>query len=337
MLSQIIEDVCAGKDLGAERIGEVFGQIMAGELTEAQIAGLLVGLKAKGETPTEIAGAARALRAAATPFPRPDYAFADTCGTGGDGAHTVNISTAAAFVAASAGVPVAKHGNRSVSSRCGSADVIEACGVDLQIEPAQARRCLDEVGVCFLFAPRYHVGVRHAMPARHALGTRTMFNLLGPLANPAAPPYQVMGVYDPSLCAPLAQTLGMLGCQGALVVHGAGLDELALHGVTHAALWRDGTVTELELCPEEAGLARHPIEALRGGEPEANAAWLRGLLGGDGDPAHRAAVALNAGALLMVAGQVEDLAGGVSCALEELEAGRPLERLERLVEVSHAR
>lgn len=336
-MNHVIDQLCAGRHLDAVHTHQLFGRLMAGELNEPQIAALLVAFKAKGETPEEIAGAARALREAATPFASPDYLFADTCGTGGDGQHTVNISTAVAFVAAAMGIPVAKHGNRSVSSKCGSADVLEACGVRLDPTPEVARRCLDDAGVCFLFAPRYHAGVRHAMPVRRALGTRTMFNLLGPLANPARPPVQIMGVYDPALCAPLARTLGLLGCDAALVVHGSGLDELAIHGETTAALYRNGGVVELTLCPEEAGLERHPLDALRGGEPEENAAWLQRTLAGDGERAHKAAIALNAGALAMITGKAELLSDGVSAALEVLETDAPLAVLRRLAEVSHER
>lgn len=335
MIRDTLEQICRGEDLSAAQSEQVFGLLMSGQLDPVQIAGLLVGLKAKGESAHELSGAARALRLAATPFDSPSYEVADTCGTGGDGAHTVNISTAVAFVVAALGLPVVKHGNRSVSSSCGSADVLEACGVNIDASPAQSRLCLDEAGVCFLFAPRYHQGVRFAMPVRRALGTRTIFNLLGPLINPASPDFQVMGVYDPALCVPIAQTLGLLGVKAALVVHGAGLDELAVDAPTQAALYRDGRVTALELVPEEAGLRRYPREALAGGAPEHNAAWLKGLLGGCGEPAHQAAVAMNAGALLWIAGRAPHMAAGTSMALEILSTDAALRRLEQLIEVSH--
>jgi anthranilate phosphoribosyltransferase len=312
-----------------------FSGMVAGAFTDVEIAALLAALKTRGEHPEAIAGAARALRDAALPFPRPAYAFADTCGTGGDGAHSVNISTAVALVAAELGIPVAKHGNRSVSSRCGSADVLEAAGVRLDPSPALARRCLDEVGLCFLFAPQYHAGVRHAMGVRRALGTRTVFNLLGPLTNPSRPTWQVLGVYDPVYCRPLAETLGLLGCERALVVHGSGLDELALHGPSTAALWREGRVTEFTVTPEAAGLRRHPLEALRGGGPEENAEWLRRMLGGDGEPAHVDAVALNAGALAWIAGRTAGLAEGVAAAKDAVAAGGAARRLVRWAELSH--
>jgi anthranilate phosphoribosyltransferase len=313
----------------------VFSGVVSGAFSEVEIAALLAALKTRGEEPEVIAGAARALREAALSFPRPEYAFADTCGTGGDGTHSVNISTAAAVVAAELGIPVAKHGNRSVSSRCGSADVLEAVGVRLDPSPALSRRCLDEVGLCFLFAPQYHAGVRHAMPVRRALGTRTVFNLLGPLTNPSRPRWQMLGVYDASYCRPLAETLGLLGCERALVVHGAGLDELAVHAPSAAALWRDGRVIEFTVTPEEAGLRRHPLDALKGGGPEENAAWLRRLAAGDAEPAHLDAVALNAGALAWVAGRSPTLADGVTAARASVLAGGAAARLARWAELSH--
>ncbi len=313
----------------------VFQGIMAGRHTDVEIAAILAALKTRGETPDEIAGAAAALRETALPFPRPDYRYADTCGTGGDGLGTVNVSTAVALVAAELGIPVAKHGNRSVSSRCGSADLLEAAGVRLDPSPDVARRCLDEVGLCFLFAPQYHAGVRHAMPVRKALGTRTLFNLLGPLSNPARPAWQLLGVYDPARCSILAETLGLLGVETALVVHGGGLDELALHAPTRAALWKEGRVTELEITPEEAGLRRHPIEALAGGDPTDNARWLHRLLAGEGDDAHVDAVSLNAGALAWITGHAPTLAEGATMAREALRSGRVATRLARWVELSH--
>jgi anthranilate phosphoribosyltransferase len=328
-------DTLSRRSLGREEATAVFTHLVQGGYTEIETAALLAALKARGETPEEIAGAAEALRQAARPFPRPAYRFADTCGTGGDGSGTVNISTAVALVAAELGLPVAKHGNRSVSSQCGSADVLEELGVRVDATPEVARRCLDEVGVAFLFAPVYHAGVRHAMPVRRALATRTIFNLLGPLSNPSHPPLQILGVYDAALCRPLAQTLGLLGVEAALVVHGQGLDEIALHGVTTAALWREGHLTELEFTPEEAGLARQPVEALRGGGPATNAAFLRALLAGRGQPAHRDAVALNAGALAWIAGLASTLADGVALALDAIASGRAAERLHRWVERSH--
>jgi anthranilate phosphoribosyltransferase len=262
---------------------------------------------------------------------------ADSCGTGGDGSATVNISTAVAVVAAEAGLPMVKHGNRSISSKCGSADVLEACGVKIDVSPELAARCLQEERICFLFAPRYHAAMQHAMPVRRALRTRTIFNLLGPLSNPAAPPVQLLGVYDPALCRPMAETLRLLGCTRALVVHGAGLDEIALHGPTQGALLLAGTITDITISPEDAGLHEHPLEALAGGDPQENAAWLLRLLAGEATSAHNEAVAINAGALLWIAGKAKDLAAGAAQALAVIAAGKAKERLVRWGELSHGR
>lgn len=330
-----ILNLLATRSLTRRETNEIFLGIMQGVYGDVEIAAILSGLKTRGETPEEIAGAAEALRGTALPFPRPAYRYADTCGTGGDGTGTVNVSTAVALVAAELGIPVAKHGNRSVSSQCGSADLLEAVGVRLDPSPETARRSLDEIGLCFLFAPQYHAGVRHAMPVRRALGTRTLFNLLGPLANPSFPAWQLLGVYDPRLCRPLAETLGLLGATTALVVHGSGLDEIALHGPTHAALWRDGAVSELQIVPEEAGVRRAPLESLRGGDPAENAAWLRTLLAGAGAPAHIDAVVLNAGAMAWVAGLAPDLRAGAGLAREALAGGAAARRLARWTELSH--
>ena len=328
-------DTLSRRGFTGEESFETFAGIVAGVFTEVEIAALLAALKTRGEAPAAIAGAAQALRDAALPFPRPAYAFADTSGTGGDGTQSVNISTAVAFVVAELGIPVAKHGNRSVSSRCGSADVLEAVGIRLDPAPESARHCLDEVGLCFLFAPQYHAGVRHVMGVRRALATRTVFNLLGPLINPSRPPWQMLGVYDAAYCRPLAETLGLLGCERALVVHGAGLDELAVHAPSSAALWSDGRVTEFTVTPEEAGLRHHPLEALRGGGPEENGRWLRRLLAGDAEPAHLDAVALNAGALTWTAGRSPTLADGVADARAAILSGGAARRLARWAELSH--
>lgn len=312
----------------------VFRQLLAGDFSEAQMAAILAGLKTRGETPEVMAGAVEALLEAAVPFPRPDYPFADCCGTGGDGAGTVNLSTAAAFVAAELGIPIAKTGNRSVSSRCGSADVLERLGVRLDPSPIVARRCLDEAGICFVFAPQYHPGVRHAAPVRKALGVRTVFNLVGPLANAARPPWQLMGLYDPSLCEPAARTLGLLGRDAALVVHGSGLDEVALHGETNGILLRRGELRPVRLTPEAAGLRRAPVHLLAGGDAGDNARWLEHLLAGRASRAQLEAVALNAGALAWTVGRADTLRAGVAMALDALCGGGCLGRLGRLVECS---
>jgi anthranilate phosphoribosyltransferase len=331
-----LETLTSGRDLAPEEAEIAFAQVVAGQADPMQFAALLAALKTKGETHGELTGAARALLAASTPFSRPDYLFADTCGTGGDHAGTINVSTAAAFVSAAAGLPVAKHGNRSVSSMCGSADVLEIFGAKLDVTPAQSRAALDQTGVCFLFAPLYHPGMKHAGPVRQALKIRTIMNVLGPLLNPARPDVQIMGVSELRLIAPAAETLRALGTKAALVVHGSGLDEVALHGVTHAARLAGGEIDYLELTPEDAGLARAEIAALKGGGPEANAATLRALLSGKGEVAHDHAVALNAGALLWTAGLEASLRDGVARALQALKSGEAGRRLDAFVEATRA-
>ena len=330
-----LERIYRGRHLTRQDSTALFEMLVQGEIDPVLISALLVAFKAKGEHPEEIAGAAGALRRSATPFPRPDYAYADTCGTGGDGSSTINISTATALVCAEMGIPIAKHGNRSVSSNCGSADVLERAGVNLEASPETARRCLDEVGICFMFAPQYHPGMRFAMPVRRALRTRTIFNLLGPLANPSAPRVQLMGVYDPALCEPLAQALGALGCDTALVVHGSGLDEVAIHGPTHGALLCDGEVELVEISPKEAGLPSFPLECIAGSDPGSNEQILRRLLSGQGDEAHNAAVAINAGTVAWLFGHSDDLKGGTQSALEAIASGRGIDRLRRWGELSH--
>jgi anthranilate phosphoribosyltransferase len=329
-----IDDLCAGKDLSEARAQVLFGALVEGRLSEAQLAGLLIALKAKGEVASELVGAARALRAAAQPFPRPEGLFADTCGTGGDRSGTINVSTAVAFVTAACGLPVVKHGNRSITSRCGSADVLEKLGARIELPPEDARRVLDHAGVCFLFAPQYHPGMRHAAPVRRALGVRTIFNMLGPCLNPARPPVQIVGVAEARLVEPIAETLRLLGCERALVVFGAGLDEIALHGETQAVRVTSGLVERLTITPEQAGLPRSPVATLAGGDPDENARRLRALLGGGGSESERNMVAINAGALLMTAGLAGDLQDGAGAALDALAEGGPLARLDAMVEAS---
>jgi anthranilate phosphoribosyltransferase len=339
-IGEVLETVCSGRHLDREHARALFARVLAGELSGVELAALLAALKAKGETPEEIAGAAESLRRAAVPFGTDGVEVVDTCGTGGEGAHTVNISTAVAVLAAELGLHVAKHGNRSISSQCGSADVLERCGVNIEATPEVSRRCLAELGICFLFAPHYHPGMRLAMPVRRALGVRTIFNILGPLANPASPSFQIVGVYDPGLCLPMARTLGMLGCRGALVVHGAGLDEIALHGPTEAVrLLPDGGLQPLTIEPDLLGVGVRScgIEELRGGPPAANAAWLHQLLAGDGRKSHCQAVALNTGALLWICGRAESLAQGTERALAALASGHAAQRLSQWAEMSHGR
>ncbi|HEY0627462.1 MAG TPA: anthranilate phosphoribosyltransferase [Allosphingosinicella sp.] len=330
-----LERLYAGQSLDQAAAQRLFEALVEGRLGEPSIAAMLVALRLKGATADELIGAARALRAADADFPRPDYLFADSCGTGGDGSGSINVSTAVAFVAAECGLPVAKHGNRSVTSRCGSADVLEHLGTKLDISADQSRRALDETGVCFLFAPLYHPGLKYAGPVRRALKVRTIMNVLGPCLNPAEPPVQLLGVADPKLLRPVAETLKALGLADALVVHGSGLDEVALHGPTQAARLRGGVIEELTFGPEDAGVEAAPLGLLRGGGPEENAERLKALLMGYGTAAESRVVALNTGALLMTAGLAASLQEGTEMAVDALASGGAYKRLLAFVEATN--
>jgi len=332
----IVRAVLEGARLSQAEARALFAALVEGRVEEVLLAAALGALKVRGETAEEMAGAAEALREAAAPFPSPEGLFADTCGTGGDGAATVNVSTAAAFVCAAAGLPIVKHGNRSVSSRCGSADVLERLGVKIEATAAVSRRALDAIGVCFLYAPQYHPGLRYAGPVRRTLKVRTMMNMLGPCVNPARPPVQLVGVAVPEKMEQVAATLMALGGRRALVVHGSGLDEIALHGPTQALLATADGVERMTITPEDAGVAAAPLEALRGGDPEENAARLAAVLSGTGPRAETDAVALNAGAVLWVAERAGSLREGVATAQAMLASGAPRRRLDALAEISRA-
>ena len=285
---------------------------MTGNATPSQMGALLMALRVRGETVDEITGAARIMRAKAVAIDAPAGTI-DTCGTGGDGSGSFNISTASALVAAACGVPVAKHGNRALSSRSGSADVLTALGVNIEAELTVVRRCLWEIGIGFLMAPRHHSAMRHVAPTRVELGTRTIFNLLGPMSNPAGARRQLVGVFAPEWTRPMAEVLGRLGAERAWVVHGAGLDELTTAGVTKIAEFNDGRVIEFEIVPEEAGLKPARADDLKGGEPAHNAALMRDLLGGARGPL-RDIVLLNSAAALVVAGKADTLRDGAEIA-----------------------
>jgi anthranilate phosphoribosyltransferase len=335
-IEKIMQKLLAGGSLERSESRAIFDAVIRGDLSDVEIAAVLVALKMRHETADEIAGAASALREGAAIFPRPDYTFADIVGTGGDGANTINISSAATFISAEAGLPVAKHGNRSVSSRCGAADLLERFGVRLDMPPTVARRMLDELNVTFLYAPHYHSGIRHAMPVRKALATRTTFNLLGPLINPARPQIMLVGVYEAALCGVVAETLRLLGVERALVVNGLGLDEIALHGETNAAELRDGEISDRSFKPADFGVREFPLSSIIGGSPEENETAIRAVLGGRGDEAHAAAIAVNAGALLTLGGMTSNYRDGFDLAMSTLEGGQALSRLERFADLSHA-
>jgi anthranilate phosphoribosyltransferase len=304
-LKDALARLLARRDLTSDEIASVMGRIMDGEATPAQIGGLLVALRMKGETPEEIAGAAREMRSRALPIRCPDPERAvDTCGTGGDGSGSINVSTIAAIAVAACGVRVAKHGNRALSSRSGSADVLEALGIKIGAEVAVLERCLTEAHIAFLFAPAFHAATRHAAAPRKELGTRTIFNLLGPLTNPAGVKNQVVGVYDGAWCEPLARALGLLGARRAFVVHGeGGLDEIAVRGKTRVAEWHEGALKGYELSPADFGLIDEDPAELFGGDAQANAAVVRSVLAGKSG-APRAAAVME-GALALVAAGVE--------------------------------
>ena len=330
MISDAIKDLVAGRDLSPGDVEAAMDAVLGGEASAAQIAAFVVALRMKGESADEIAAAAGALRKhCETIRPRVDGPLLDTCGTGGDGLHTFNISTAAAVVAAACGVAVAKHGNRAVSSKAGSADVLEALGVRIDLTPERVQQCIEQVGIGFLFAPSHHAAMRYAAPVRRELGIRTLFNLLGPLSNPASATHQVVGVYDPTRVEQLAQALGSLGLTAAWVVHGeGGLDEVSPSGPTSVAQLADGEVTTFEVSPRDFGFLEVPIEALRGGDAQRNAEIIAGVLNGEQGPA-RVAVLLNAAAALCVTGLANDRRAAAERATEAIDSGAAKETLER--------
>ena len=336
MIVEAIRRLLDGEDLGRETARAVMQQIMGGEATDAQIGAYLVALRCKGETAEEIAGSAELMRQKATPVPSSREPLVDTCGTGGDGAGTFNISTTVAFVAAGAGLAVAKHGNRAVSSKSGSADVLKELGVNVEADAAAVGRCIDEVGIGFLFAPMLHGAMKHAIGPRREIGARTVFNVLGPLTNPAGARRQLIGVYDPALTEPLAQVLHSLGAERAYVVHGSdGLDEITLTGPTRVSELDGGQVSTYEIAPEQFGMQPCAAADLEGGDAAANAAILRDILGGAAGP-RRDVVLLNAAAAVAAGGLAEDLAGGLGLARQSIDGGKALEALEGLKRASHA-
>ena len=327
--NQLLEQLYSGHSLSTSESTALFNAVIQGELSNEQIAAMLIALKVRGANTEEITGAVAASLQNAKAFPHPNYAFADIVGTGGDGQNTINISTASAIVAASMEAKVAKHGNRSVSSKSGASDVLTALGVNVNVTPEQARQALDEIGVCFLFAQQYHSGFRHVAPVRAALKTRTIFNILGPLINPARPTYHLLGVYAPELVKTYAETAVALEHQHSFVVHGSGLDEVALHGETQVAEIKNGKIEYFTLTPEDFGLKAQSLESLRGGEPQENAQMLTALLQGKGKTEHANAVAANTALLLKLFGH-DDLKQNVQNVLAHLASGKAFETLQKL-------
>jgi anthranilate phosphoribosyltransferase len=335
-IQQALARIVDGHDLARDEMAGVMRQVMSGEATDAQIGGLLVALRMKGETIDEIAGAAQVMRELATPVKVDAEHLVDLVGTGGDGANLFNVSTASTFVVAAAGASVAKHGNRSVSSTSGSSDVLERLGMPLDLDPDQVARAIREVGVGFMFAPAHHSAMRHAVGPRRDLGMRTLFNILGPMTNPAGVKRQVIGVFSADLCEPMARVLQTLGSEHVMIVHADdGLDEISIAAGTRVAELRDGSVTTYHISPEEFGQQRQSLEGLSVGSADGSAALIRGALGAaNSDAARKAAaiIALNAGATIYVSGVAATLADGVAMAEDILATGQGLEKLKQFID-----
>ena len=329
----LLSRLADGATLSEADAGEFFTACLRGEPTAAQVAAALTAMRMRGETVGEITASARAMRRAAVTLDHP-FQVIDVCGTGGDGLHTLNVSTAVAFVVAGGGLKVAKHGNRALSSKSGAADVLTALGVNLTVSAEQQLRSLDEAGICFMFAPAHHGAMRHVTPIRAELGFRTIFNLLGPLANPAGATRQLLGVYDTRWVEPLARVLGALGAERAWTVHGQGMDEITTTGETQVAEWRDGQVRLFRITPEAVGLPRAALSDITGGPPAHNAAALRELLDG-ATGAYRDIVMLNAASAFLVGDRVETLREGVELAGQVIDDGRARAALDRLVAITN--
>ncbi|WP_392566484.1 bifunctional anthranilate synthase glutamate amidotransferase component TrpG/anthranilate phosphoribosyltransferase TrpD [Utexia brackfieldae] len=329
-IQPILDKLYLGEALSQAESHALFELIIQGKLVPASLASAIISMKVRGEKPAEIAGAALALLKHADHFAAPDYAFADIVGTGGDGTQSINISTASAFVAAALGYPIAKHGNRGVSSKSGSSDVLSTLGIKLNMPAARSRQTLDELGVCFLFAQQYHTGFRHAAQIRQQLKTRTIFNILGPLINPAKPSRILLGVYHPSLIAPIAETLKMLNYTHALVVHGSGMDEVAIHGTTQVAELKQGNITYYTLSPADFGLPSYPLAEIQGGSPQQNGEMLKNILQGSGKPAHEAAIAINVAMVMRLFGE-DNLPNNTQRAIAMMHSGQADKLLQALI------
>ena len=334
-LKPLIAKVAAGEALSVDEAREAFDVMMSGEATPSQIGGFLMGLRVRGETVDEITGAVSSMRAKMTPVHAPEGAI-DIVGTGGDGSKTYNISTCSALVAAGAGLKIAKHGNRALSSKSGAADALMALGVNIEIPPEKIAECVERAGVGFMFAPAHHAAMRFVGPTRVELGTRTIFNMLGPLSNPASTTRQVIGVFSKEWIEPLAQVMKNLGAEAVWVTHGeGGLDEITSTGITWVAELKDGEVSTFEITPEDAGLPRGQLADLAGGDADYNAAAIRDLLSGT-KSTYRDTVVLTVASALMVAGQASDLKDGARKAQEAIDSGRAAAVLDKLVEVSNS-
>ncbi len=334
-MNNILQQLVDNQSLSQTQAETFFAEVMLGNVAPELLASVLTALKIKGESSEEIAGAALAVRKYATAFPEQSTPVSDCVGTGGDGANTINISTTAAILAATCGIKMAKHGNRSVSSMSGSADLLEAFGVNLAMSPQTASDCLAQTNLCFLYAPAYHPGFKYAGPVRKAMGIRTLFNILGPLVNPAAPEVMLLGVYTPELIPVMAQSLILTGVKRGWVVHGSGLDEIALHGETQVTEINHGELTSKRITPEDFGLKRYTLEDIKGGTPQENADIVREILSGKGQAAHNSAVIINCAALLYLHNKAESLTSAAQIASEVLASGQALATLEKMVQLSN--
>lgn len=337
-----LEELCSHEDLNGQEAADYFRAILQGKLNQVEMAALLVALKSKGESTEEINGALLAMRQHATPFPslndlKATHSIVDCVGTGGDNQQSLNISTPTAIMAAALGLSVAKHGNRAVSSLCGTADLLEGVGINITMPPETARACLIKTGFTFLFAPLYHPAMQTIKAVRSCLKTRTIFNLLGPLLNPTLPDTLLIGVYHPSLCERFAKVLQSQGTRRALIVHGQGLDEIALHGPTTGALLVEGEIHPFSLTPEDAGLSRLALGSLKGHDLHFNRKHFLDLLKGNGTPAYQSAVALNTGVLLWLTEKVPSIREGANQTIEALQTDIGFQCLQHVIEASHAK
>ena len=329
----IVQSLLGGQALDETQAQQFFASVVAGEVSEVHLAAAISAIKIRTQTVDELTGAARALLDSATRFPRPDYDFADIVGTGGDGHNTINLSTIAAITAAACGAKIIKHGNRSISSVSGSFDLLEKLGIDFNVEPTVSRKKADEFGLCFLFAPNFHAGLRHAANVRKSLKARTIFNLLGPLVNPARPPKMLLGVADPELLEPIANVLKRLECQRAYVVHGSGVDEVAIHGPTTVVELKDGEFSEVELTPSDFGAEEFELEQLVCHDPVESHERSRNVLSGNGSDAENSAVSVNV-ALLLKLFDEHDLKYNFSRSIESLASGKPMHLVEQIARSS---
>ncbi len=335
MFNYYLQKVVKGENLSLDEMEQAMEMIMEGKVTHSQLSGFLVALHMKGETVEEITASAKVMKEKATPISIESGELMDTCGTGGDAKGTFNISTAVAFILAAAGVVVAKHGNRSVSSKSGSADVLESLGINISLPPSSVERCLKEINIAFLFAQDFHKATKHAAVPRKELGIRTIFNVLGPLTNPANIKYQLMGIYDPKLVYPIAEVLNNLGVKRAMVVHGSeGIDEFSLSGKNKVAFLNEGKIEKLEISPEDLGLEKYSIQEIQGGSAEENKRIILNIFNGEMGP-KRDVVVLNSAAGLYVANKVNSLEEGITYAQEIIDSGKAMKKLEEMVEFTN--